>query len=178
LRRHVDSCSIFSPQPSRQGATWRREQRRTLFRPRLEKNIQPPFITTCIRSGPGAATRAKNKMAASAEKLSSAGEAAASHSVPRKYKASDLPLHSATRAAIESLVHSFKKGGAYDSIRRQVWDKFKASVRKAPFEASQFFLIFGGKLTHDAGLRSTGRKVNTRSGRARGRAQPTAIAYA
>lgn len=47
---------------------------------------------------------------------------------PRKFKASDLPLTSATRAAIESLAHSFKKGGAYDSIRKQVWDKFEASV--------------------------------------------------
>jgi hypothetical protein len=47
---------------------------------------------------------------------------------PRKFKASDLPLPSATRAAIESLAHSFKKEGAYDSIRKQVWDKFEASV--------------------------------------------------
>lgn len=47
----------------------------------------------------------------------------------RKFKASDLPLPSATRAAIESLAHSFKKEGAYDYIRRQVWEKFEASVR-------------------------------------------------
>lgn len=47
----------------------------------------------------------------------------------RKYKASDLPLPSATRAAIESLAHGFKKGGAYDTIRKQVWEKFEASVR-------------------------------------------------
>jgi hypothetical protein len=46
-----------------------------------------------------------------------------------KYKASDLPLPSATRGAIESLAHGFKKGGAYDAIRKQVWDKFEASVR-------------------------------------------------
>lgn len=49
----------------------------------------------------------------------------------RKVKASDLPLPSATRAAIESLAHSFKKEGAYDTIRKQVWDKFEASVRCA-----------------------------------------------
>lgn len=47
---------------------------------------------------------------------------------PPKFKASDLPLPSATRAAIESLAHSFKKEGAYDTIRKQVWDKFEASV--------------------------------------------------
>lgn len=51
-------------------------------------------------------------------------------SAPRKFKASDLPLPSATRAAIESLAHGFKKGGAYDSIRKQVWEKFEASVRR------------------------------------------------
>lgn len=48
---------------------------------------------------------------------------------PRKYRAADLPLPSATRAAIESLAHSFKKEGAYDTIRKQVWDSFEASVR-------------------------------------------------
>lgn len=47
----------------------------------------------------------------------------------RKYKASDLPLPSATRNAIESLALSFKKEGAYDDIRKQVWEKFEASVR-------------------------------------------------
>jgi hypothetical protein len=46
----------------------------------------------------------------------------------RKFKASDLPLPSATRAAIESLAHGFKKEGAYDVIRKQVWEKFEASV--------------------------------------------------
>ena len=48
---------------------------------------------------------------------------------PRRFKASELPLTTATRAAIESLAHAFKKEGAYDTIRKQVWDKFKASVR-------------------------------------------------
>lgn len=67
-------------------------------------------------------------MATSAEQPSKAGDVAASHSAPRKFKASDLPLPSATRAAIESLAHSFKKEGAYDVIRKQVWDEFQASV--------------------------------------------------
>lgn len=53
----------------------------------------------------------------------------------RKFKASDLPLPSATRAAIESLAHSFKKEGAYDTIRKQVWDKFEASVRYSRCDA-------------------------------------------
>lgn len=47
---------------------------------------------------------------------------------PPKFKASDLPLTSATRSAIEGLAHSFKKKGGYDAIRKQVWEKFEQSV--------------------------------------------------
>ena len=46
----------------------------------------------------------------------------------RKYKASDLPLPSATRAAIESLANGFKKKGDYDTIRKQIWESFETSV--------------------------------------------------
>ncbi|KAG6248431.1 hypothetical protein E4U24_002697 [Claviceps purpurea] len=81
-------------------------------------------------------------MATSTKKPSHAGNATVIHSAPRKFKASDLPLPSATRAAIESLAHSFKKGGAYDSVRKQVWDKFAASdyeaqVTKAILEVAE-----------------------------------------
>ncbi|XXH00196.1 hypothetical protein Hte_006538 [Hypoxylon texense] len=50
---------------------------------------------------------------------------------PRKFKASDLPLTSATRSAIEGLAHSFKKKGGYDAIRKQVWEKFEQSDYEA-----------------------------------------------
>ncbi|KAJ8122461.1 hypothetical protein ONZ43_g1355 [Nemania bipapillata] len=50
---------------------------------------------------------------------------------PRKLKASDLPLPSATRSAIEGLAHSFKKKGGYDAIRKQVWEKFEQSDYEA-----------------------------------------------
>ncbi|TGJ86896.1 hypothetical protein E0Z10_g1875 [Xylaria hypoxylon] len=50
---------------------------------------------------------------------------------PRKFKASDLPLPSATRSAIEGLAHSFKKKGGYDAIRKQVWEKFEQSDYEA-----------------------------------------------
>lgn len=48
---------------------------------------------------------------------------------PRKFKASELPLPSATRSAIEELAHGFKKKGGYDESRKGVWDFFEASVR-------------------------------------------------
>lgn len=47
---------------------------------------------------------------------------------PKKFKASDLPLPSTTRSAIEGLAYSFKKKGGYDAIRKQVWEKFEQSV--------------------------------------------------
>jgi hypothetical protein len=80
-------------------------------------------------------------MATSAEQSNLASDPGAGPS-PRKFKASELPLPSATRAAIESLAHSFKKEGAYDSIRKQVWDKFEASVRRTRINNQQFpFLL-------------------------------------
>lgn len=66
-----------------------------------------------------------------------------SATIERKFKASDLPLPSATRAAIESLAHSFKKEGAYDAIRKQVWEKFEASVRM-----DLFVLLFPANMYH------------------------------
>lgn len=46
----------------------------------------------------------------------------------RKFKASELPLPSATRSAIEDLAHAFKKKGGYDETRKNVWETFEASV--------------------------------------------------
>jgi hypothetical protein len=48
--------------------------------------------------------------------------------VVRKFKASDLPLPSATRSAIDNLAHAFKKKGRYDAIRKRLWAKFEAKV--------------------------------------------------
>lgn len=45
-----------------------------------------------------------------------------------KFKASELPLPSATRTAIEDLAHAFKKKGGYDEARKGVWGMFEASV--------------------------------------------------
>ena len=70
-------------------------------------------------------------MAASTEHTPNVAVAPAPAPAPpaRTVQASDLPLTSATRAAIENLAHSFKKKGGYDAIRKQVWEKFEASVR-------------------------------------------------
>ncbi|OBT69523.1 hypothetical protein VE03_01217 [Pseudogymnoascus sp. 23342-1-I1] len=45
----------------------------------------------------------------------------------KKIKTSELPLSSATRSAIESLSHTFKKKGNYDALRKQVWETLQTS---------------------------------------------------
>jgi hypothetical protein len=54
----------------------------------------------------------------------------------KKLKTSDLPLTSATRAAIEGLAHTYKKKGGYDSLRKQVWDDLEGSVSFSPVASS------------------------------------------
>lgn len=89
---------------------------------RPTRAIASPFLVFCAQAHITAV------MAATGVEQTPVNGEKAPASAPRKFKASDLPLPSATRAAIESLAHSFKKEGAYDSIRKQVWDKFEASV--------------------------------------------------
>jgi hypothetical protein len=77
-------------------------------------------------------TRPAVVMAASSATMAPAiapnAERSATAPISRKFKASDLPLTSAVRSAIEGLAHSFKKKGGYDEIRKQAWDSFEASV--------------------------------------------------
>lgn len=61
-------------------------------------------------------------------KDSANGAAPAGPPARKKLKTSDLPLASATRAAIEGLAHTFKKKGGYDSLRKQVWEDLEGSV--------------------------------------------------
>lgn len=49
--------------------------------------------------------------------------------IVRSFKASELPVSSSTRAAVDSLTHTFKKKGGYDAIRKKAWEEFENSVR-------------------------------------------------
>ena len=86
-------------------------------------------------------------MATPAAKPNGAPETNGDRPAARKFKASDLPLPSATRGAIESLAHSFKKEGAYDSIRKQVWDTFAASVRFSATTTARFASLTRNRTT-------------------------------
>jgi hypothetical protein len=49
--------------------------------------------------------------------------------VPRKkFKTSDLPLNSIQRSTIDSLLHTIKKKGEYDALRKKVWSQYAESV--------------------------------------------------
>lgn len=46
----------------------------------------------------------------------------------KKFKADDLPLSAAQHAAIDKLLHSFRKKGGFDNIRKQLWAEFNDGV--------------------------------------------------
>ena len=49
--------------------------------------------------------------------------------IPRKkFKTSDLPLNAAQRSTIDSLLHTIKKKGEYDALRKKVWSQYAESV--------------------------------------------------
>ena len=47
----------------------------------------------------------------------------------KKFKIDDLPLSAAQHAVIDKLLHSFKKKGGFDSVRKQIWAEFNDGVR-------------------------------------------------
>ncbi|KAJ5620648.1 hypothetical protein N7510_004632, partial [Penicillium lagena] len=51
----------------------------------------------------------------------------------KKFKADDLPLTGAQHAAIDKLLHSFKKKGGFDSVRKKIWAEFNEGDSKTKF---------------------------------------------
>ena len=51
--------------------------------------------------------------------------------IPRKrFKTSELPLSSTQRSTIDSLLHTIKKKGEYDALRKKVWSQYAESVSR------------------------------------------------
>jgi len=46
----------------------------------------------------------------------------------KKFKVDDLPLSATQHAAIDKLLHSFKKKGGFDNVRKQLWAEFNDGV--------------------------------------------------
>jgi hypothetical protein len=52
-----------------------------------------------------------------------------SHTPPRKrLKLSDLPIAQAKRSTIDNLLHTFKKNGEYDTMRKALFSQFESDV--------------------------------------------------
>ncbi|KAL6234472.1 complex proteins associated with Set1p component shg1-domain-containing protein [Aspergillus navahoensis] len=51
----------------------------------------------------------------------------------KKFKTEELPLTAAQHKAIEDLLHSFKKKGGFDYIRKKIWSEFHDREGKAEF---------------------------------------------
>ena len=50
--------------------------------------------------------------------------------LPRKrFKTSELPINATQRSTIDGLLHTIKKKGEYDLLRKKVWSEFEKSVR-------------------------------------------------
>ena len=47
---------------------------------------------------------------------------------PKKFKTSELPLNAAQRSSIDSLLHTIKKKGEFDALRKKVWSQYDTSV--------------------------------------------------
>lgn len=91
----------------------------------------------------------------------------------RSFKASELPLSSAMRSAIEGLAHTFKKKGGYDAIRKQAWEKFEESVCTHAHEIKE---MPDSLNTNCPGLRRAGHEIDPRGRRPGSRTQPLAAA--
>ncbi len=49
--------------------------------------------------------------------------------IPRKrFKTSELPLTATQKSTIDGILHTIKKKGEYDLLRKQVWSQFEESV--------------------------------------------------
>ena len=46
----------------------------------------------------------------------------------KRFKSSELPLNVIQRSSIDSLLHTIKKKGEYDALRKKVWSSYAESV--------------------------------------------------
>ncbi|KAK5117783.1 hypothetical protein LTR85_008758 [Meristemomyces frigidus] len=66
------------------------------------------------------------------------GTAANAFELPprKKPKVSELPLSSAQRASIDGMLHTFKKKGEFDALRKKAFQQYNESAQRGKFEAA------------------------------------------
>ena len=65
---------------------------------------------------------------------------------PRKrFKPSELPLSATQRSTIDDLLHTIKKKGEYDALRKKVWSEFveSVSIHLSALDAAQMLGVLG-----------------------------------
>jgi hypothetical protein len=86
----------------------------------------------------------------------------------KKPKTSDLPLSSAQRSSIEGMLHTFKKKGDFDSLRKKAFQQYNESAQRGMFEAS-LRTFTGAEIEREPFkyLRPDRRRLREESGRCR-----------
>ncbi|KAF2764700.1 hypothetical protein EJ03DRAFT_281516, partial [Teratosphaeria nubilosa] len=54
----------------------------------------------------------------------------------KKPKVSELPLSSAQRASVDGMLHTFKKKGEFDALRKKTFQQYNESAQRGMFEAT------------------------------------------
>lgn len=60
----------------------------------------------------------------------------------KKFKTSELPLNHTQRAVIDGLLHTLKKKGEFDSVRKQAWSMFEGVSFDRQYSNGTFRLLF------------------------------------
>ncbi|PYH99312.1 hypothetical protein BO71DRAFT_369178, partial [Aspergillus ellipticus CBS 707.79] len=74
----------------------------------------------------------------------------------KKFKTDELPLSAAQHTAIENLLHSFKKRGGFDTIRKKIWSEFHDGEGKVEF-TNLLVELAEKEIDREPGLLSRGR---------------------
>ena len=107
---------------------------REVPRPRIANHM--PVTSTCEQKKPPVYIHHNTNMAAAINPAIMDDVSDFQLPPRKKPKTSDLPLSSAQRASIEGMLHTFKKKGDFDSLRKKAFQQYNESAQRGMFEAS------------------------------------------
>lgn len=95
----------------------------------VERRLRLPSTFMEEQAGSGPIGLKASSSAAALDTMASKHKLDEPALLPRKrFKASELPLTSTQRSSIDGLLHTIKKKGEYDSLRKRVWSQLEESV--------------------------------------------------
>ena len=110
--------------------------------PGLERVFLHNYIASCLRP-----QRTLLSSMASSEAFGLKRSLDIAERPRKKYKVADLPITASQRSAIDGLVHTIKKKGIYDVLRKQIWAQYNDSVGSV----SPCIAQYADKFVHSAG---------------------------